>query len=203
MNTGTYHGIKVYNGILEQLKHIHDTEQDSLNEVRHYAKEFPKEEDFNLAQYGSLLVYYVQVRRFYKSCEYPRLNELNDSDLWEIYKKDVGYVATRVMLGEVNPLPMRMYGLKVRLSEPCTTIPIMEWIQEHSSKDMPIHLDATRFVDKYNRYALVSLEFTNSTIEDVLGCELEDVFEYQGMRRYHGRLGFYFEIHNNVYFCSS
>lgn len=206
MNTGTYHGIKVYNGILEQLKHIHDTEQDSLNEVRHYAKGFPKEVDFNLAQYGSLLVFYVQVREFYESCEYPRLNELDDSDIWEMYKKDVGYVATRVMLGKVNPLPMRMYRLKVRLPEPCTTIPIMEWIKSH--KEDAERLDHTHFhyfKDNYSE-AVVSVYLRDGSLEDAIAYCNDDeplnAFEHKGMRRYCLWNCYYFEIDNNVYLCT-
>lgn len=110
MNTKTYHGIKVYNGILEQLKYIHNTEQESLNEIRHYANEFSYEVDFNLAQYGNLLVYCYQIFDFYKNCEYP-VDELlfDDGDLdtdklWSMYKKDVGFVAKEMLSGITEPL---------------------------------------------------------------------------------------------------
>lgn len=92
MDIKTYHGIKVYNGILEQLKSIHDTEEESLHEVLHYYRSFPREVDFNIVQYGSLLVYYVQVREFYEQCEYPNVDKMSNDELWELYKKDVGYV---------------------------------------------------------------------------------------------------------------
>ena len=131
MDTKTYHGIKVYNGILNQLKNIHDTERESLGEVRHYANGFPKEIDFNLAQYGNVLVYYHQIAQFYKDCEYP-CHKLIDSDgdldtdkLWSMYKKDVGIVAQNVLNGHTEPIPMRMYKAEIVLSEPVTTLPIM------------------------------------------------------------------------------
>ena len=92
IENNTYHGIKVYNGILEQLKSIHDTEQESLREVSRYYKSFPREVDYNLVQYGSLLVYYDQVREFYKECRLPNVDKMSDNELWERYRRDVGYV---------------------------------------------------------------------------------------------------------------
>lgn len=82
------------------------------------------------------------------------------------------------------------------------TIAIMEWIQSHSSKDAPIYLNHAQFVDKYNQCAMVSLERGYATLEDVLGYELDDFFECDGMRRYNTGCGFYFEIHNHVYLCT-
>ena len=82
------------------------------------------------------------------------------------------------------------------------TIAIMEWIQAHSSKDNPIHLNHAQFIDKYDRYALVSLERSNASLEEVFGYELDDFFERDGMRRYNTGCGFYFEIHNHVYLCT-
>lgn len=37
-----------------------------VNEIKRYFDEFPSEVDYNLAQYGNLLVYYDQIREFYK-----------------------------------------------------------------------------------------------------------------------------------------
>lgn len=206
MNTRTYHGIRVYNGILEQLKNIHDTEQDSLNEVRHYANGFPKEVDYNIASYGCLLVYYTDIRKFYVECGHPSAETLDADVLWDIYKRDVGYVATCVVLGKVNPLPMSMYRVEVCLSEPCTTIPIMEWIHEHKGEDLL--LDHTHFVsknDKSNR-AIVSLYMGNGTLEDALSyCDADEpinAFEYKGMRRTCLWNCYYFEIDGNVYLCT-
>lgn len=84
----------VANEILSDLLNIHDTEKESLAEIAHYRKEFPREPDFNLAQYGNLLIYYYQVREMFLRCGYSAktLQRVSDSRLWEIYLYRVGEV---------------------------------------------------------------------------------------------------------------
>ena len=55
-------------------------------------REFRNEKDFNIVMYGNLLVYYTDVRAFYEECGYPKVNELDNSELWELYGHDVGQV---------------------------------------------------------------------------------------------------------------
>lgn len=64
-----------------------------LDEVKHYKKSFPNEIDYNIAQYGSALVYYSDVKQMYKDCGYKSLEKMSDEKVWEIYKRQVGYVA--------------------------------------------------------------------------------------------------------------
>lgn len=64
-----------------------------LDEVKHYKKSFPNEIDYNIAQYGSVLVYYSDIKQMYKDCGYKSLEKMSDEKVWEIYKKQVGYVA--------------------------------------------------------------------------------------------------------------
>ena len=64
-----------------------------LNEVKHYKKSFPNEIDYNIAQYGNVLVYYLDVKQMYKDCGYKSLEKMSDEKVWEIYKRQVGYVA--------------------------------------------------------------------------------------------------------------
>ena len=64
-----------------------------LDEVKHYKKSFPNEIDYNIAQYGSVLVYYSDVKQMYKDCGYKSLEKMSDEKVWEIYKRQVGYVA--------------------------------------------------------------------------------------------------------------
>ena len=90
------HGIKVYTGIMEQLTSILDTEKESVNEVFRYIESFPKEVDYNLVQYGTLLVYYNDIRDFYKECAYPNIELMNDEKLWDMYRVDVGIVAAHI-----------------------------------------------------------------------------------------------------------
>ena len=76
----------VLTGIYEQLKDFGE------DEIKHYKKEFTKEKDFNLVQYGNILIYYDQVREFYKSCGYA-CDRWSNEKLWETYKRQVGYIA--------------------------------------------------------------------------------------------------------------
>lgn len=65
-----------------------------LEEVAHYYNEFKNvtAPDYNIAQYGSLLIYYVDVREMYKNCGYKSLDKMSDEKVWEIYKRQVGWV---------------------------------------------------------------------------------------------------------------
>ena len=76
------------------LNAIYDDLQDlGEDEVKRYKTEFPRESDYNLAQYGNLLVYYYDVRQLYKNAGYKMLNRFSDDKVWEIYKRQVGYIA--------------------------------------------------------------------------------------------------------------
>lgn len=80
------------------LTSIYDSLQElGVEEVKRYYNEFGNEVDYNIAQYGNLLVYHYQVRELYK--EYKSLAKISDTELWNIYKRQVGYVA-RLMLKE-------------------------------------------------------------------------------------------------------
>jgi hypothetical protein len=78
-------------GIEQQLLDL------GLEEVKHYYNEptFKHKTDYNIAQYGSLLVYYADVQEFYKECGYK--TTFSDSKIWEIYKRQVGYVTRKLM----------------------------------------------------------------------------------------------------------
>lgn len=74
----------IYNDLTENL---------GSDEVRRYKNEFKNEIDFNIAQYGNLLCYYNDIRQFYKDAGYKSLDKLSDAKVWNIYKRQVGYVA--------------------------------------------------------------------------------------------------------------
>lgn len=84
----------VANEILSDLLTIHDTEKESREEIAHYRKEFPREPDFNLAQYGNMLIYFYQVREMFVRCGYSEKNlqRVSDSRLWKMYLCRVGEV---------------------------------------------------------------------------------------------------------------
>ena len=68
-----------------------------LDEVKHYKESFPSETDYNIAQYGSVLVYYSDVKQMYKDCGYKSLDKMSDEKVWKIYKRQVGYVARQLI----------------------------------------------------------------------------------------------------------
>lgn len=82
--------------IEEQLLFKHNTKEESLNEIKRYMKEFPQEADYNIVQYGNLLVYYHQIREFYNDCGCDMTDKSND-EVWELYKSHVGQVAKRLL----------------------------------------------------------------------------------------------------------
>jgi hypothetical protein len=83
----------VLNEILSDLLEISETEEMSRNEVKRYVREFPREIDFNLAQYGNMLIYYWDVREFYKKHGYKSMDKWSDTKIWNVYCNQVGYMA--------------------------------------------------------------------------------------------------------------
>ena len=81
----------VLNTIEEQLLEL------GLEEVKHYYNEFKNESDYNIAQYGNLLIYYVDIKDMYSNCGYKSIEKMNDSKVWEIYKRQVGYVTRQLL----------------------------------------------------------------------------------------------------------
>ena len=82
----------VLNGIYEDLKEL------GIEEVRRYKDEFKNEPDYNIVQYGNLLIYYADIREFYKNAGYKSMEKMSDSKVLDIYKRQVGYVARKILL---------------------------------------------------------------------------------------------------------
>lgn len=78
------------NGIIEQFKYAFP--ECYKEETIRYMKEFKTEIDYNIAQYGNLLIYYTDIRKFYDKCGY-KTRRYSDIILWERYKRQVGYIA--------------------------------------------------------------------------------------------------------------
>ena len=85
----------VLNEIHLSLLNIHDTEEESISEIKHYKENFPKEPDFCLYQYGNLLIWNDDIRELYK--EYTSLQGVNEDALLNIYERQVGYVANYIL----------------------------------------------------------------------------------------------------------
>ena len=62
--------------------------------MKHYYDEFKYETDYNIAQYGNLLVYYYQVQEMYQNNGYK--TKFSDTKAWETYKRQVGYVVRQL-----------------------------------------------------------------------------------------------------------
>ena len=86
----------VLNEIFNDLLEILDTEEESRKDIKRYCKEFPRLADCNLAEYGNLLICYSDVRAMYRKHGYKSLDKLNDNKVWDIYKRQVGYVARMI-----------------------------------------------------------------------------------------------------------
>lgn len=85
------------NTVLNQIEF--DLLQLGKNEIARYMQEFPNEPDYNIAQYGNMLIYYCNIRKMYTDAGYMSFeeNKISDSKIWEIYKRQVGYVARQIM----------------------------------------------------------------------------------------------------------
>lgn len=78
-----------------QLLSICDTEEASLDEIRHYMDGFSdrRNPDYNIAMYGNVLVYYSDVYDMYRNAGYKSTDKMSPSKIWETYRRQVGYVA--------------------------------------------------------------------------------------------------------------
>lgn len=85
----------VLNGIYEDLKEL------GIEEVKRYMGEYKHETDYNIAQYGNMLIYFYDIREFYKNAGYKSMEKMSDGKIWEVYKRQVGYVA-RILVREVK-----------------------------------------------------------------------------------------------------
>lgn len=86
----------VLSEIETDLREMCETEAESIGEIKRYISEFQKESDHNLAQYGNLIVYNCHVRAMYMRCGYS-CKRWSDAKLWEIYKRQVGFVARAIV----------------------------------------------------------------------------------------------------------
>lgn len=84
---------KSLNQIEDDLKWL------ELTEIARYMQDYPNESDYNIVQYGNMLVYYWEIRKMYINAGYKTFenNKISDSKMWEIYKRQVGYVARQIM----------------------------------------------------------------------------------------------------------
>lgn len=85
----------VLNDIYFSLLEMCETEKESIQEIKRYKENFPNELDYNLYQYGNLLVYNDQIRNLYS--DYKSLQKVSIDKLIEIYKRQIRYVANYIL----------------------------------------------------------------------------------------------------------
>lgn len=85
----------VLNDIYISLLEMCETEKESIQEIKRYKKNFPNELDYNLYQYGNLLVYNDQIQNLYS--DYKSLQNVSIDKLIETYKRQVRYVANYIL----------------------------------------------------------------------------------------------------------
>ena len=85
------------NTVLNQIEK--DLLEFGKDEIKRYIKEYRYEPDYNISQYGNMLVYYWEIRNMYINAGYKTFenNRISDNKMWEIYKRQVGYVARQIM----------------------------------------------------------------------------------------------------------
>ena len=79
------------NNVLIQIES--DLLEMGIDEIKRYYNQFKYECDYNIAQYGNLLVYYSDIYDFYKNCGYKSTDKMSTEKIWDLYKRQVGYVA--------------------------------------------------------------------------------------------------------------
>ena len=85
------------NTVLNQIEF--DLLQLGKDKIVWYMQDNPNEPDYNIAQYGNMLIYYWDIRKMYTDAGYKIFegNRISDIKMWEIYKRQVGYVARELM----------------------------------------------------------------------------------------------------------
>lgn len=86
------------NAVLTEI--ANDLQEMGRNEVIRYYHTFKREEDYNIVQYGNLLIYYDDVRAMYRRCGYKSIEKMSNNKIWNIYKSQVGYLV-RLMIKDI------------------------------------------------------------------------------------------------------
>lgn len=89
---------KKTNGVLNEI--YEDLMELGIEEIKYYYNTFKGTLDYNLVQYGEMIIYYDKIREFYKKHGYTTsIDKISDDRLWETYKNQVGYVVRCIIHG--------------------------------------------------------------------------------------------------------
>lgn len=83
--------INIYEGLQEL----------GIEDVKRYYNEFNNELDYNIVQYGNLLIYYDDIRELYKNNNYKYAETMTNEQIWQTYKMHVRKVVKIIMENEV------------------------------------------------------------------------------------------------------
>lgn len=75
-----------------------DNRKESLLQCEDYYVNFPGAADYNIAQFGNVLIYYDDVREVMRACGY-KVGRYTDSQIWDYYRRMIG-AACRWLLGK-------------------------------------------------------------------------------------------------------
>lgn len=92
MNTPKFSKNRKLNAVLTAIYEDLNTSLGE-SEIIRYKTEFPHEMDFNIVQYGNLLICYEDIFKMYADCGYKSLRNYSNQKIWETYKRQVGYIA--------------------------------------------------------------------------------------------------------------
>lgn len=86
------------NGVLNEIENDL-LEELGRDEIARYMADFPYEPDYNIAQYGNVLIYHCHVFDLYRRHGYKSTANFSASKMWETYRRQVGYVARAIIRG--------------------------------------------------------------------------------------------------------
>ena len=87
---------KKLNGLLNDIRD--ELLELGMEEILHYHDEFKGQaSDFNIVQYGNLLIYYDDIRELYEKNGYKSIKNWSDEKIWDTYKRQVGYIVRDIV----------------------------------------------------------------------------------------------------------
>lgn len=70
---------------------------EAIAELERYYKEFPREADYNYAQYGNCRCEYYHIYRLYREAGYTTTDKYSAERIWQTYQRQVGYVIREIL----------------------------------------------------------------------------------------------------------
>lgn len=83
------------NGVLNDI--LDSLQEFGIENIRYYYNNFKDLTDYNIVQYGNLLIYYDDIKDMYKKNGYKSIDKMSNEKVWNIYKRQVGYVSSYLL----------------------------------------------------------------------------------------------------------